>query len=482
MVQAKLKRIRGPFWLFALLVLAVPAAAKAGAVDPLPATSETSASIERLVGEAIHGGFMPGVSIAIVSGGGRSFTRHVGRASIGRDRPITASTRFRIGSISKLVTAAAVLKLAEEGRLKIDAPVASLLPEESAVAKLPASVTVERLLNHTSGLPDFTKEELEAKVARGLSTDDDLRVVLARGPTASPGEQWSYADGPYRILSRIVERASGLSYGAYVTDRLAPALGLPSLGLCEPGAPDQAEGYLSDRGKLRPEPAYAIRGLLGEGGLCATSEDLARLPLALATGRWLSRQNVARMTAPTRLTDGTVVDYGLGVRGGLLGDHKSWGHTGGGLHGSWAAVAYYPEAGISVAVMANGTGGDVDAATLQGRVAAIVLRVKPPRITQPGASLVGAMSGAYKRGEQITCLFSSGGDLVRTRPGTTSAPTPLYPQVETVFARLDFPQDRIVFQFEEAAAVAYRVYYDGLFAEHWRRVPGEACAPYAKTR
>lgn len=480
MVQAKPGRLRCLPLLSALLVLAAPTAARAKPGDPLPVPSEASASIERLLREAIHRGFMPGVSVSIISGRGGSFIRHVGRASIEREGPVTAATRFRIGSISKLVTAAAVLKLVEEGRLRIDSPVASLLPEESAIAKLPVSVTVERLLNHTSGLPDFTKEELQAKVARGLSVDDDLRVVLAREPMASPGEQWSYADGPYRILSRIVERTSGLSYGAYVTDRLAPALGLSSLGLCEPGAPDHAEGYLSERGKLRPEPAYAIRGLLGEGGLCATSEDLAKLPLALADGRWLSRQDVARMTAPTRLTDGTVVDYGLGVRGGWLGDHKSWGHTGGGLHGSWAAVAYYPTAGISVAVVANGTGGDIDAATLQGRVAAIVLGVKPPRTAQPGAGLMGAVAGVYKRGEQITCLSSIGGDLVRTRPGTTSPPTPLYPQAKTVFARLDFPLDRFVFQLQDGTAVAYRVYYDGLFAEHWRRVPGEACGQGAQ--
>lgn len=473
MISAKLSLARSRMWLPALLLLAVPTA---GAAEPLPVSAETAARIDEILAQSIEQKLMPGVAVTVASRDGGTFTRYLGQASLARAQSVTAATRFRLGSISKLVTAAAILKLAEEGRLGIAAPVASLLPENAAIAMLPASVTVERLLSHTSGLPDFTKEELEAKVARGVSTDGDLAKVLARPIKAMPGDQWAYADAPFRILSRIIERVSGLSYGAYVSKRLGPALGLSTLALCEPGAPEHAEGYLSEGGKLAPEPAYAIKGLLGEGGLCAAAEDLAKLPLSLADGRWLGASSVARMTAPTRLTDGTMVDYGLGVRGGLLGDQRAWGHTGGGLHGSWASVVYYPDAGVSVAVTANGNGSDVDAATLQGQLAAVVLDVKPPRNAPPSASLATAVAGAYNRGDQITCLLAADGVLIRTRPGATRPPTPLYLQADAVFARLDYPLDRIAFQIEGQTAVAYRVYYDGLFAELWQRSPDRAAA------
>lgn len=437
--------------------------------------------IEQLANTSIKRGFLPGMSVAVIRSNDGSFSRHFGLASLEPKRPITAATRFRLGSISKLVTGAIVLKLSEDGRIDLDTPASKLLADDPVFAKLPAEVTVERLLNHTSGLPDFTRDELEAKVARGVSTDDDLRIVLRRPSRAPAGQQWAYADAPFRILSRVVERATGQSFGAYVSTRLAPALRLPTLALCEPGRPDHAVGYVAESGTLRPEPAYSIRGLLGEGGLCANVEDLAKLPVAIARSGWLSQSSLARLTAPTRLADGMIVDYGLGVRRGLLGPYKAWGHTGGGLHGSWAAVAYYPEAGLSVAVVANGTGGDVDAATLQARVAATVLGVEAPRTTAPEVRLVERVVGTYSRGDQTTCLYSSGNDLLRTKLGATASPTPLFHQEDSTFARLDYPLDRFVFQVEGPTAVGYRVYYDGMFAEHWRRSPERTCEGRAKS-
>lgn len=431
--------------------------------------------VEQLASTAIKRGFLPGMSVAVMGDGGVSFSKHFGQASLERSKPVTAETRFRLGSISKLVTTAIILKLAEEGRVDLRTPASTFFSDDPVIANLPATVTVERLMNHTSGLPDFTREELEAKVVRGTSTDDDLRIVLRRPMRTPAGQEWVYADAPFRILSRVVERATGESFSAYVSSRFAPSLGLPTLALCEPGRADHAVGYLSEGGTLRPEPAYAIRGLLGDGGLCANVEDLARLPVALDKSGWLSQASLARMTAPTRLADGLIVDYGLGARGGLLGQFKAWGHTGGGLHGSWAAVAYYPEKGLSVAVAANGTGGEVDAATLQAQVAAIVLRVEPPRKKVPEVRLVQAVAGAYSRGEQTTCLYSSGTGLFRTKLGATAAPTPLHYQEGSTFARLDYPLDRIVFQTEGRTAVGYRVYYDGMFAEHWRRAPDRTC-------
>lgn len=431
--------------------------------------------IEQLANTSIKRGFIPGMSVAIIGSSDGSFVRHFGLSSLEPKRPVAAATRFRLGSISKLVTAAIVLKLSEEGRIDLSAPVATILTDDPMFAILPAEVTVKRLLNHTSGLPDFTRDELEAKVARGVSTDDDLHIVLRRPLRAPPGAEWVYADAPFRILSRVVERATGQSFGAYVSSRFAPALRLPSLALCEPGRADHAVGYLSENGTLRPEPAYSIRGLLGEGGLCATVEDLARLPVALAHSGWLSHASLAQMTAPTRLADGVIVDYGFGVRGALLGGYKGWGHTGGGLHGSWAAVAYYPEVDLSVAVTANGTGGDVDAATLQGHIAAMVLGLKPPKKSVPDARLVKAVAGAYSRRDQTTCLYSLGSNLFRAKLGATAAPTQLLHQEGSTFARLDYPLDRFVFQIEDRTAVGYRVYYDGLFAEHWRRAPDRTC-------
>lgn len=462
----------------ALLLLTsaqLPSQLSSAQAPPQPLPAATMNEVDRLFSEAIGAGAMPGASVSVAFADGSHFSRHYGVRSTHSSAPVTPGTRFRIGSISKLITALAILKLVEERRLGLDTPISSLLPDYPGIARLPASVTVRRLLNHTSGLPDFNRAELEAIVQRGISTDEDLEAVLQRPLIYEPGADWAYADAPYRILSRITERVSGLSFQRYIADRLAPALGLSSLRTCGSAEQDQAQGYLSRGGELRPEPAYAIRGLLGEGGLCATAEDLARLPAALRAGKWISESSLSVMVEPTRLRSGAVVDYGLGIRGGLLGRTRALGHTGGGLDGSWASVAYYPHRGVTVAVTANGTGSGTDAATLQAAVANRVLGESPPEHNLPGRDVALALTGAYARTGQTTCLSYSDGRLVRTRVGASSAPTSLLDQGGNVFARGDYPLDRIVFQTEGTGAVAYRVYYDGFFAEIWHRTESAAC-------
>jgi D-alanyl-D-alanine carboxypeptidase len=468
------RRWTAPLALFLLAVILHPERA-ATEVPGGQAAATDLAGIDRIIGDALAARAMPGASVAILFDDGRSISRQFGAASLEGQVAVTAGTRFRIGSISKLVTALAILKLVEEGRLDLDAAIATLLPDRPEIARLPASVTVRHLLNHTSGLPDYTRSELEAKVARGVSTDQDHQSVLRRPARSAPGSEWAYADLPFRTLSHLVERISGLPYGRYVPERLAPTLGVPSLALCEPGASGHAAGYLARNRAFEPEPAYAIRGLLGEGGLCATAEDLAKLLRGVAAGRWISAGSLAAMSAPTRLSGGQLIDYGLGVRGGWLGRMRAWGHTGGGLHGSWASVAYYPERGMSVAVVANGTGSDTDAATLQAAVAARLLGDRPAVRRLVPARFAAAVAGDYRRGDAITCIQRTWSGLSRVRPTSTAPPTELLHQGAGHFVRGDFPLDRIVFQVEDGRALGYSVYYDGFFAEYWTRASGTHC-------
>lgn len=434
-----------------------------------------SLEIDRLVGAAISTRAMPGASVAIIFSNDRMLSRSYGSASVENPTRVMNSTRFRIGSISKLVTSLAILRLMEDRKFDLDAPVSSMLPDWPEVARLPASVTVRRLLNHTSGLPDFTRAELEAMVARGFTIDDDASSVLQRPIKSVPGAEWAYADLPFRILSNVVERASGKTYGDYVAQDLAPTLGLASLRLCEPGIAGHAFGYISRNHALQPEPAYSIRGLLGEGGLCATADDLARLPREVVRRRWISDSGLAILTAPTRLSGGQLVDYGLGVRGGWVGPARSWGHTGGGLDGSWAAVAYFPERRLSIAVVANGTGSESDAATLFGSIAAVVL-ANPLLEDQPvDAGLGASISGAYRRRDATTCIQRGPAGVTRARLGSSSTPTSLLHQGSGRFARRDYPLDRIVFQTDGQPAIGYSVYYDGFFAEYWNRTTDASC-------
>lgn len=444
------------------LALAAGFSARAAAFDP----AASARRIDAIVEPAIAAKSLPGAAVAVAEDGQVVLSRAYGLSDIEGGKPVTPQTTFRLGSISKLVTALAVVRLAEQGRLRLDQPVADLLPDRPEAALLPRAVTVRRLLNHTSGLADSSEAEVMATLARGgVTTDADAAAVLARPPRHAPGEDFQYNNTGFRLLSWIVARASGRPYEAYVREALAPALGLASLRLCDPAGEDQARGYVTEDGALSPEAAYAIRGLLGEGGLCATAGDLARLPSAIQAARWISRDGLQALVAPTTLSNGAVIDYGLGVRRGMIGQWLFWGHSGSGLAGGWAALAHYPKDRVTIAVLGNGSGGPDDAITLQAKVAAAVLGDTALAAEPLPPKAAAAFAGAYSGGKTTVCYAVGPKGLTRRVAGSKSPARELLYQGDGVFAREDYPLDRLVFQLRDGRAVAHRVYYDGFFAE-----------------
>jgi len=434
-----------------------------------------ASAVESTIKSAIAEQSVPGASVAIAGPEGITFSRAFGLRSIETKERVSRRTTFRIGSISKFVTAVAVMRFVEQGRIRLDAPIASALPGRAQVSHLPSSVTVATLLNHTSGIAEHTETELISLVEQGV-TDANFSEVLHRPLLHQPGAGWSYTNVPYRVLSWLVEHASGKPFNRYIAEDLAPGLGLETLHSCDQHRSEQAVGYLSEKGKLRPEAAYAIRGLLGEGGLCASAADIAQLPHALLSGRWISATSVETMVRPTELTTGVRADYGLGVRRGILGSEPLWGHTGSGLHGGWAAVAYYPARRTTVVVLANGSGGPDDAVTLQGKIAAALFKQPGPADLPVEASVARAVAGTYTRGKTV-CVFESSGGIFRKQEGSEKPKVRLLHQGQGIFGRADYPLDRHAFQIAGGKAIGHAVHYDGFFAELWTRARRKTCSP-----
>lgn len=429
-----------------------------------PESAYRAARIESIVQRAIADRSIPGAAVAIAVGDEIVYTGSYGVADLATGAPVTAETNFRLGSISKFITALAVMRLVEQGRLRLDAPVAEVLANRPAVRRLPAGITVERLLNHTSGLGELSEEELASILARdGTMTDADGEPVLARSLLHEPGTNWLYSNEGYRLLSWVVEEISGRPFNRYVTEELGPALGLESLRPCDD--PPRAQGYVAREARFDADPSYAIRGLLGEGGLCAAADDLVLLAPALVGNRWIGATALQAMVRPTRLPNGAMADYGLGVRRGMVGARTFWGHSGSGLAGGWAALAHYPDDRVTIVVLANGSGGADDAITLQARIAAAYFGSPPLRDEPIGAELSAAIPSAFSGGGATNCLAQGPNGLTRRLLGSEQPPRPLLHQGEGVFAREDYPFDRLIFQVEAGRAVAQRVYYDGFFAE-----------------
>ena len=229
-----------------------------------------------------------------------------GLADVAARRPMTPDTRFWIASMSKPVTATAVLMLQDDGKLNVADPVTKYLPEFAAL-KTPAgklaNLTIAQLLTHTSGLG----EAPAADAAKAHTLADLVPVWLAQPMQYEPGAKWSYTQSGINAAARVVEVVSGKSFDAFLQERLFGPLGMTRTGfyLTSEERSELATGYARDRatGHLTPADRGAWSGArerppLGNGGLFSTAPDYGRFcQMLLNGGTWAGR----RYLSPTAL-------------------------------------------------------------------------------------------------------------------------------------------------------------------------------------
>ena len=292
-----------------------------------------------------------GISVAVMRGDELLLAKAYGSADRERARPATAGTMFEIGSITKQFTAAAVLRLAEQGRLGLDDAVGDHIP---ALAERARGVTLRHLLSHTSGLS-------RAWAVADLTAPSSPQVVVdslaARAVESAPGERYAYNNNGYILLGLVVERASGMPYADYLRTSILEPLGLGSIVPC-PAAPAErmAIGYVhATRGPVSATvaPAHHPTVTFSAGLLCSTAGDVARWERALATGRIVGAKSWQAMTTPTVLASGRPTRYGLGVETHVLDGRPYLAH-GGATPGFIGEAAYLPDDGLSVVVLTNG--------------------------------------------------------------------------------------------------------------------------------
>jgi D-alanyl-D-alanine carboxypeptidase len=243
-----------------------------------------------------------------------------------------------IGSVTKTFVAATVLQLAEEGRLDIDSSVRRHLPELRRVSR---EITIEQLLDHTSGLADLyndtTRVALEKEPMRTWSSDEVLRTLHA--PWYKPGEGWAYANTNYHLLGLIVERVTGNTLEDEIARRFLEPLGL------------DATRSLTAESSGQLGPAWSSI-FWASGSMSSSATDLARWGDALLAGDVLDPLTKDLMTSVNR------DDYGLGVRRIELPRRVGYGHTGL-LNTYTAIVLYLPGDDVTIAMLVNRTGVDL---------------------------------------------------------------------------------------------------------------------------
>ncbi|HET9512649.1 MAG TPA: serine hydrolase domain-containing protein [Gemmatimonadales bacterium] len=296
----------------------------------------------------------PGMSVAIQKGNDIILARGYGLANVELSVPASAETVYRIGSITKQFTAAAILQLADAGKLRLDDELTKYLPDYPVQGK---KITIHHLLTHTSGIKSYTS--LGPKFwneASRLELPDTQLVALFRNEPFdfAPGEKWAYNNSGYYLLGMIIEKASGMPYRQYLKEKLLGPLGLRSTSYCDnrPIMPHRASGYEVRNGVLENDDPIGMNTPGAAGAMCSTVLDLLAWRQALFSHRVVSPASLQRMITPARLNNDSVTSYAYGLGIGKLESHRSISH-GGGINGFITHLGYLPDDSLTVVVLGN---------------------------------------------------------------------------------------------------------------------------------
>ena len=286
-------------------------------------------------------------SLTIVKDGKVLYARAIGYGRIdGTEKdPLTAASRFRIGSITKMFTAAMVLQLVEEGKLKLTDTLDKFYPQVPNAR----TITVAHLLAHRSGVPNVRRD------GRNVNTlpmgQDEMLALIAKGkPDFEPDTQHRYSNSGYLLLGLILEKVTGKPYGEALQDRITSKVGLKDTYLAT-GTIDvkknEALTYIRLGAEWKPVPETHPSILFSAGGVVSTPGDLAKFAQALFDGKVVSKESLDRMRT---IRDGD--EMGMGMEQYAFAGKTFYGHAGGGdNYGAW--LAYLPEEKLAVAYATN---------------------------------------------------------------------------------------------------------------------------------
>ena len=299
----------------------------------------------------------PGGAMILTREGRWVFRKAYGLADRERDVALRPEMAFRIGSVTKQLTAAAILLLADEGKLALSDEVTKFLPGFKTRGR---RITIEHLLTHSSGLRSYTDTPLEVAA---LAVDRPVAEVLAdiqEEPFRfEPGEDVYYSNSNYFLLGAIVEKVSGTPYPDFMAARVFEPLGMRSTAYegFERNGVQRVEGY--QRGRSKPfekAPPISMTLAYAAGAVISTVDDLALWGEAIDRGTLLTAASWKRMFTPYRLTSGRPAK----VTPGWVADRRTFGRDvfahAGGINGFAAFVYWVPKDRIFIAVLLNNAG------------------------------------------------------------------------------------------------------------------------------
>lgn len=349
-------------------------AAPAFAQAPAAKDGHPYAAIDRVVEDALRERLLAGAVVGIWEKGAPRLVRGYGFADLESTATMDANTVFRIGSITKPFTATALLMLAEQGKLSIDDPLSRFFPEFPRAR----DVTLRQLLNHTSGLHNYTAlKDFERAERQDYSTAEMVAFIagMPKPYDFEPGTGWNYSNSGYVLLGAVIEKVAGQPLDKFLQTRIFDRLELRDTAIDDTVqiVPRRARGY--ERSRTSPSgfenTSYTSMSVAGgAGAMRSTATDLLRWQEALFRGELLKPDTLAHMIEPARLKDGRLssegraqrapnarpLEYGLGIMITELEGRRAIGHTGS-INGYNAWILRFPQHDVAFVVLTNTSAG-----------------------------------------------------------------------------------------------------------------------------
>lgn len=383
--------LSGLTWMAAAVEVPAP-------VQPI-LSAELKGRIDKAAAAVLTETGVPSASIAVVKDGKIAYAKAYGLARLDPKLAAVPEMRYSIGSISKQFTAAAILLLAEEGKLHLDDKVSKYFPALTRADQ----ISIRQLLSHTAGYQDYWPQDYVMPLMKTPVTAEKIMDIWGKKPLDyDPGTKWQYSNTGFVIAGAIVQQVSGVHPFTFLQERVFKPLGMKSVWDSDQRKLTQsdAQGYVRYAlGPLRPAPKEGPGWMYAAGELAMTAEDLARWTISVMDQSLLKPDSYREMEMEMRLHNGVGTHYGLGI--GVVAEkgHRVLKHNGE-VSGFTGGSAIYPDDRMAVVVLTNQDAVNAYA-SITNKIVSVLFDVQDPdtpkRLSQAQGIFAGLQSGILDR-------------------------------------------------------------------------------------
>ena len=420
----------------------------------------------------------PGAAVLVMKDGEVLLRKGYGLADLEQGIPIEPDMVFRIGSVTKQFTAAAILLLEEEGKLSVEDDLRKHLPDFPDLSIGERVITIEHLLTHTSGIRSYTDmPDFGRRMREDMSVEEIIALFRDEPLGFDPGEKYAYNNSGYVLLGAIVEKVSGKTYEAYLREKIFEPLGMSQTyyGSASRIIPKRAQGYDTVNAEFENAEFLSMTIPYAAGSLLSTVDDLAKWDRALYGTGLLSQASLDKWWKPFLLANGESIHYGYGWSISSYEGHRVVGH-GGGINGFTCHLLRVPEDRVFVTVLTNKNDEKANPALVARKLAATAIGKPVEEATvavAPGS--LSRYEGLYRTSAGARYVVTRDADHLRLRRygdehpegGRTRNPGP-NERLNRVAGKL-MPRSESDFLVEDSLTRARFDGAKGLLVEDWGR-------------